>query len=284
MKPRFSKLDGGQLRAALSPRAAALLGNISVLPSVDSTNRHLQSLPLAEQHAHAVIADQQTAGRGRRGRHWHSPAGGNLYLSLGWAFERPVTFLATLPLAVAVATARGLQHCGVADHGIKWPNDILADGRKLAGILMELRSTNAGITHAVVGVGVNIYLPDDPETAGQIDQGWTDVVSRLKGAAGDGLRLAVAAAVVEELLAALDVFSQQGFEPFRTDWQRWDVLRQRQVEVFAGGQRLHGTALGISPTGGLRVSCENDDGTITEREFVAADVSVRGVPGRNRER
>jgi len=115
----FRAFDSPTIRAGLAADTRALLRQLTVLDTVDSTNRFLSSLPPAQQHGHAVVADRQESGRGRRGRSWHSPPGGNIYLSLGWQFARPADALLQLPLVVAVTVVRALQQAGVCAAGIK---------------------------------------------------------------------------------------------------------------------------------------------------------------------
>ena len=106
-----------------------------------------------------VLAECQTGGRGRREKSWHSPAGGNIYLSLGWWFRDCQWPLSTLPLIVAIAVCQALARAGLRGHGIKWPNDILVEGKKLAGILVEMQSAGSGPALAVIGVGLNVRMP-----------------------------------------------------------------------------------------------------------------------------
>ena len=149
-------LDCARIEGHVLPALRPLLRRVTVLEEVDSTNRYLDRMAPAERHGHAVLADRQTAGRGRRDRRWHSPAGGNLYFSLGWRFRRADLPFSTLPLLAAVAAAEALRRFGLERHGIKWPNDILVEGKKLAGILVETRGLDPGAPHFVVGIGVNV--------------------------------------------------------------------------------------------------------------------------------
>ena len=222
------------------------LSNLTVESSLDSTNSALQRLPVAEQHAAAILAEQQTSGRGRRGRQWHSPFGKNLYLSLGWKFNQPISELGCLPLVVALSAAQALTRAGLNDHHIKWPNDILLDGKKLCGCLVEMQADAQGVCHAVLGIGVNVHMPVS-EADGEIDQAWTDLHSRLP----DCSRNTLAALLLEELIGRLGLFSEQGFTPFRSFWKQMDGLEGHTIEVFAGSQTHRGIAMGIDDDGAL---------------------------------
>jgi BirA family biotin operon repressor/biotin-[acetyl-CoA-carboxylase] ligase len=220
--------------------------SLRIEPSLDSTNSALQRLPMAQQHGAVILAEQQTSGRGRRGRQWHSPFGKNLYLSLGWRFEKPLSELGCLPLVVALSTARALTRAGLNGQRIKWPNDILLDGRKLCGCLVEMQTNPQGACHVVVGVGINVHMPAS-EADGEIDQPWTDLHSRLPECSRNRL----AALLLEELFEHLDLFNENGFPPFRKYWQQMDGLKGQTIDVFAGKQKHRGIARGIDDSGAL---------------------------------
>lgn len=259
-------LDGATIEACLGGDAARRLRYLTVLSSVDSTNAELQRQPPERQHAHAILAGHQSSGRGRRQRSWHSPVG-NVYLSLGWRFERqPVA----LPLAVAVCVCRALDGTGLRGHGIKWPNDILVDGAKLAGVLVELTSGGSGGSQAVIGVGVNVDLPDSPESRSAIDQAWTDLASHLPGGAViDRNRLA--GCLLDELLPGLERFGRDGFAAFRQAWSRRDLLSGRAVRVQTDGPEIAGIAIGVDAGGSLLVDTAEQGVMVIH----AGDVSVR---------
>jgi BirA family biotin operon repressor/biotin-[acetyl-CoA-carboxylase] ligase len=246
-----------------------------VLDEVDSTNRYLERMAPAERHGHAVIADRQTAGRGRRERHWHSPAGGNLYFSLGWRFRHDDLPFSTLPLLAAVAAAEALRRFGLEGHGIKWPNDILVEGKKLAGILVELKSAGAA-TSAIVGIGINLAMPgpdgEDPNLL--IDRPWTDLASHLDDPSVAGKRNRVATLLLDQLLASLERFETSGFDSFRGPWARYDLLADTPVTLETDSGPVEGRAVGIRDTGELQV--EQANGSLVS--YHAGEVRVfRGI-------
>ena len=263
----LQRLDAARIAAALPPAARALGVAVAVETRIDSTNTRLLDTDAAHD-PQALFAESQTAGRGRRGRDWVSPFGSNLYLSLAWSFPAWPARLTTLPLAVAVALARAVSALGLDEAGIKWPNDLHADGRKLAGVLIEPRGEAGGPCRVVVGVGLNLQMQDAQSAA--IGQPWTSLAEAL-AARGRSLpsREAVAVAVLGELALALRQFEDQGFASFSAEWNRRDLLRDRAVRID-GGAAGEGIARGIDGDGGLVI--ETDGGC---RVVHAGEVSVR---------
>ena len=203
-------LDADQVKAALDARARALLTRLEILDTVDSTNAEV--MRQAEQgYVPGLVctAEQQTAGRGRRGRQWVSPYASNLYLSLLWEFSQGAAALEGLSLAVGVAVARALRACAVPYVQLKWPNDVLYGGAKLGGILLEMTGDAAGSCQVVIGVGLNVAMP--AAAAGAIDQAWTDIKTITANQHPGRNRLL--AALLNELLPLVADFEQQGFSP-----------------------------------------------------------------------
>jgi BirA family biotin operon repressor/biotin-[acetyl-CoA-carboxylase] ligase len=240
-------LDREAILAELSPAMAQSLGALTVLESVGSTNTVLSDLPAAQLHAHVVVADEQTDGRGRRRRHWHSPPGGNIYFSLGWRFEDAVP--SPLPLVAAVGLCRALDAIGLSAHGIKWPNDVQVGERKLAGILVESQSGVGGPPCAVIGIGLNVCMPR--EGAGTIDRPWTDLREHMGDSTPERNR--IVAALVEQMMGVMTGFVGSGLRPFHADWSRRDLLAGRQVAVEGVGEVVRGRADGIDADGALRI-------------------------------
>jgi len=239
-------LDKAAILAGMDPATRNQLTGLRIEASVDSTNSALQRLALAQQHAAVVLAEFQSAGRGRRGRQWHSPHGRNLYLSLGWKFEKSLAELGCLPLVLALCAAQALTRAGLEGHRVKWPNDLLLDGLKLGGCLVEVKGNAKGPCNAVLGVGINIHMPES-EVTNEIDQPWTDLHSQLPDCSRNGL----AALLLEELLKQMVVFAEQGFAPFRYLWKQMDSLNGQLVRVYSGSGSLQGTARGIDDHGAL---------------------------------
>lgn len=208
------------ISAALGAQARRF--DIDLLDRCDSTNAVL--LHRAEAGAPAgsvVVAAEQSAGRGRRGRAWLSAPGESLTFSLLWRFP-PGTAPAGLSLAVGLAVARGVENTATANVQLKWPNDLLLQNRKLGGILIELVP---GAPHAaVIGIGLNLQLPAGMPAA-------LCAQSAALGAATDAHVLL--AAVLMELLAVLELFGRQGFAALRDDWAARDAYANAPVRLLS---------------------------------------------------
>jgi BirA family biotin operon repressor/biotin-[acetyl-CoA-carboxylase] ligase len=239
-------LERVKIMAAMGPAGSGKLRSLQIVSSLDSTNAALRRMAIGDQHAAVIIAEHQSGGRGRRGRQWHSPYARNLYLSLGWMFDKALSELGCLPLVLALATVRALERTGLEGHLVKWPNDLLLDGRKLCGCLVEVQGDSQGPCHAVLGIGINVHMPETALT-GDIDQPWTDVQSRLPGCS----RNTLAGLLLDELVTALALFSVEGFTPFRDSWERYDALAGRRITVSTAAGEIRGTAAGIDGSGAL---------------------------------
>lgn len=265
-------LDGDRIAESVNPALRSSLRRVTVLPEVDSTNTAVQRLPAGDRHGHAILAECQTVGRGRRQRRWHSPAGGNIYMSLGWRFGREAPVLSNLPLLAALCVARALSRAGLEGHGIKWPNDILVENRKVAGILVELQSVGNEPALAVIGMGINVRMPatEAQDPAKIIDRPWTDLASHLPPEHRPCDRNRLAAMMLDELLAALPRFEETGFDSFRQAWGERDLLKGRHIRLQRDGGDVGGIADGVDQDGGLRL--KRDNGTIDV--FHSGEVSV----------
>ncbi|HET6564437.1 MAG TPA: biotin--[acetyl-CoA-carboxylase] ligase [Xanthomonadales bacterium] len=278
----FPPLSELAIRAQLSAGSVQALQQLSLLDEVGSTNAFLLQLPASELHAHALLAEQQIAGRGRRGKSWQSPPGSNIYLSLGWIFESTARDLSCLSLVAGVAAVRALESLGIVGAGLKWPNDIHADGRKLGGILLESRAASGGRAAVVMGIGINVAMPLDEVSAQAIDQPWTSV-TRLPGVEPvSDLRDRLAGAVLEQLLTSLNTFEDAGFQVFRDDWSRLDILLNQPVVAKTAEGEIYGQAIGIDGQGNLQVAEQLPAGQEQVHSFNSAEVSVRRTDPANK--
>ena len=250
----------------------ALLRELTVLERTDSTNSALARLPAEQRHAHALLAEQQTSGRGRRQRAWHSPAGGNIYLSLGWRFTTQTAALSTLPLVTALCLCRALDRTGLQGHGIKWPNDVLINGAKSAGILVETQAVGSGPVLAVIGIGLNVRMPGSGSghTTAIIDRPWTDLASQLPPEPRSISRNEVVALLLQELLPGLEAFEAGGFAAFRDEWRQRDLLAGHRLRLEGNGGFRYGRAIAVEEDGGLRVDIDG----YGQQVLYAADVSI----------
>ena len=257
----MSALDRRAIWSALSARPRQALSTIHIAEETDSTQSDALAAGVPAQGCALFLAEHQRAGQGRQGRAWISaPAEASLAMSLSRRFHRPLAAMSGLSLVVGIAVAEALALEGVR---LKWPNDLLADGRKLGGILVNLRAAPDGATDAVIGLGLNLRLPGD---AG-IDQPWTDLA---RCGAPSRTRNALLALLLEHLLPALESFEGAGLEPFLPRWQRLDAWAGREVRVL-DGERVHeGRLDGITPTGALRLRAGGE-----ECIFHSGEVSLR---------
>lgn len=216
---------------------------------VDSTNTVLaERLRAGAAAPELCTAEVQTAGRGRQGRSWVSGLGQSLVLSVSWRFAAPSDGLSGLSLAVGVALVEALAAGGFERVMLKWPNDLVIDDCKLAGILLEASHSGSGAVACVVGVGFNLDLaPADP---GRIDQPWTDFAREFGRVPA---RNALASQMANAILDACEQYRVDGLEPFAARWCERDALRGRRVHVLSGGAPIEGTASGIDSDGALLV-------------------------------
>ncbi|MCS3358373.1 bifunctional biotin--[acetyl-CoA-carboxylase] ligase/biotin operon repressor BirA [Xanthomonas translucens] len=260
-------LEAERIRAALAPAARAELAGLEIAWSLASSNSTLLARPAPPRGSQVLLAERQTGGRGRRGRVWASPLAAHLYLSVARGFDGGLGRLGGLSLAAGVAVAEALHAAGFATVGLKWPNDLLADGHKLGGLLVEGGGEFAGPARAVIGLGLNVRMP--AASAASIDQPWTDLAT-LAGASAEVSRNAIAATVLSHLLPALALFDAQGLAPFLPRYAALDLLAGRAIRIDEGGVAREGVALGLADDGALRVAFA--DG---ERALHAGEVSVR---------
>lgn len=252
----LERLNANRIRALVQTPAIGV--EVRVLS--ESTNLELGA---RFRHRHALLAECQHGGRGRLGRRWLSPPGAGLWFSWGYRFARAGADLGALAPAVGVALARVLALPGLK---LKWPNDLVVEGRKLGGILIEARSAGQ-VRDVVVGVGLNLHLPYH-DCAGP-DQPWTDL-HRIEST--PPRRNALAAALIRALDGACQAFERSGFASFDGDWRRLDALAGCPVRVERPPDAaLEGVAAGLAADGRLRVI----DAAGTEHLLSAGEVRVR---------
>ncbi len=255
-------LDAHAIVAALGPAAARV--RLVLVDEVDSTSTRLAELAQSgAPSGTCVVAEWQRAGRGRRGRGWEAGLGASLTFSLLWRFEQGPAGLAGLSLAVAVAVARALERSGVRGVGVKWPNDLVHDWKKLGGILVETAGEMLGPSNAVVGVGINYRLGE--ALARRIDQPATDLASLGEPPPS---RNALLAALLAELAAALERFGREGFAAFRDDWKARHAYDGRTVSVLEGaGPARTARILDVADDGALVVDFAGQASRLTSAEI-----------------
>lgn len=242
---------------------------IEVHTIVSSTNDLIKDNITEKPNGYVCLAEAQTHGRGRLGRVWHSPFGANLYLSMVWHFSGGFQMMSGLSLAIGVAICESLQTLGVCNAKVKWPNDILIDGKKLAGILIETEGYSDGSCSAIIGCGINFKMPDD---ATQIDQPWTDIIRNSEELP---CRNKVLAETINTMRDSLSVFQVEGFSAFRAKWEHYHAFNGEVVSLISGSKTISGTALGVDNSGAFALSIANEFGEEETHYFHGGEVSVR---------
>lgn len=261
-------LSEARIKAALTPYADELLSGLEIYPQIDSTNRYLvERAQSAAKSGLVCFAESQTAGKGRRGRQWVSPFGSNIYLSILWQFQNDPASIAGLSLAVGVAVIRALRELGLTEIGLKWPNDIYWQEKKLGGILIEVSGEAGGSCSAVIGLGLNLYLPAK-ETA-TITQPWTDL-EQILGTQTHS-RNKIAGLLLNHLLPVIANFETNTLNHYLSEWRGCDVMLNKAVSIYIGNQRIDGIVMGIDDNGMLLL--KNTAGEI--KTFASGEVSFR---------
>jgi len=271
-------LDAARMRAHACEQGRRLPDELEVHFLIDSTNDHLYAAPPpAPGAARVAFAELQSAGRGRRGRRWIAPFGSGLTFSISWTFAETPADLPALGLALGVAIAKVLSGLGAQRLSLKWPNDLLHDGRKLGGLLTQLRQESGGAATVVAGLGLNLALPDAARNAIEAVNSSDHpalAVADLAGATPHGVpsRNLIASRLVLGFEDALREFATVGFTGFAQEWAALDALRGAPVRVHQGSERFEGTARGTDRDGALLVESA---GRVL-RVF-SGDVSVRSA-------
>ena len=263
-------LDARVIQDGLGTGARKRVASVDTFLEIDSTNTWLRQRALDGAASGSVcVAESQSAGRGRRNRHWVSPFAASLYLSLLWRSAAGAAELGGLSLAAGVAIVRSLRTLGIDTAGLKWPNDVLVDGAKLAGILIDVIGESTGPCSVIIGIGINVAIPET--AAAEIDQNWIDL-RRLTGREAIS-RNRLASAVLDHTVAALEKFERSGLQPFLEEWSRHDVIQDRQVSLRLPNEVIQGRACGIDSGGALLV-----DTASGRRRFASGEVSLRLAP------
>ena len=237
---------------------------IFIYESIGSTNDQAKQLLAAHNAPMAVFAEHQTQGRGRRGREWVSPFAQNLYLSFVWPITKGLNQIDGLSLLVGVVVAKAIKRLSGIDAQLKWPNDVLIGGRKVAGILLELIGDPVELCHVVIGIGVNLNMIDSFDG---IDQEWTSLSKEVGGLVSREL---FAKTILEELMHYLDKQKKYGFSSVRSEWNELHAWKGANVSLHIGKQAVFGQVVGIGDKGEI---CLLVDGE--ERKYLGGELSLR---------
>lgn len=264
-------LDEKQVLQAIGEQRAWF--KLEILDEVPSTNTHLmQQAAKGAAHVTCVAAHVQSKGRGRRGRTWVSALGSSLTFSLLWRFQCSAAALSGLSLAVGVALIRALTSLGVNNAQLKWPNDVLIGNKKLAGILIDLHGDMDGPSAAVIGVGVNLHLPEN--VLKNIDQPATDLTSASMDAASSQIdQNKLLGVILKNMADVLSDFEQNGFLGVRDEWLRYHAYQNKSVRMLLhDGRNVDGTVSGVADDGILLVET-----ALGLQRFSAGEISLRGL-------
>ncbi|WP_448569557.1 bifunctional biotin--[acetyl-CoA-carboxylase] ligase/biotin operon repressor BirA [Thalassotalea ganghwensis] len=246
---------------------SALASKVELHTIIDSTNNYLlRKLPSNIKQAQVCIAEYQSAGRGRRGKQWMSPFGSHLYMSMYWYLEQGMSAAMGLSVVAAIAISDAIKQCYGIDVELKWPNDIYIDGKKLAGILIDLEGQALEPCHCVIGLGVNVAMPN--EAGKHIDQPWTDLQSHCKQPVD---RSELAGVIINTLTLRLREHQEQGINAMLETWHQRDRFLNKPVRLISGEKITEGICRGINNQGALLLECQGEI-----KPIYGGEVSLRG--------
>ena len=249
--------------------------NLILLETIDSTNTYLRKKILSHYQLstlyqyHICLSEHQSQGRGRHNaRKWHSPFGRNIYFSCLTFFQKDVSELAGLSLVVSLAVIKTLNHFKLPQPlWVKWPNDILCEAKKLAGILIDIKAEAHDGCYVIIGIGININLSIKHILEQEISQPWTSL-SAITGKNID--RNTVTALLIHQLIISLDQFRLEGLSAFLEDWKKTDFLFNKNIRLKNHHKIINGKSRGINTLGHLLV--ESSDGSL--QAYSSGDTSV----------
>lgn len=271
LQVQASKAEGYRLASGLdlldatrlAQRAAQLGVALQILPELASTNSHL--LHAQTPHGAICMVEYQSAGRGRRGRPWFNSVAGGICLSVCMRSSAGVSALEGLSLAVGVVVAEVLERLGCERVQLKWPNDLLLDGRKLGGILIEIGGDLAGDCFAIIGLGLNVYS----RLSESIEQPWVS----LADVAIDVRRTTLAEALIEAMIELVNNYSDRGFAAYHQPWLTRAAFLNQTVTLSTPQGSVTGRMTGLDSSGGLVLSLQGE-----QQVFTGGEISLRRQP------
>ena len=249
---RITLLDRDKILVAAG-KATARIHRLDIFHSLPSTNSFMldQITPGFGQVSDGFsicLAEMQTSGRGSRGRSWVSPFGHNIYMSVLKEFPAGAKSVGGLSLAIGLGLARALSRFGIADVGLKWPNDLLIKQRKVAGILLDIKGEALDACYVVIGIGLNLKL--SAAQMATVEQPWTALVDH-------GFKIEnrneLVGALIDSTIDVVDEFQKAGFEKFLAEWSALDLSKDREIELKSRSGTHSGIGSGVDKSGGLLV-------------------------------
>ena len=239
--------------------------NVHVEQILESTNQYLLDKLPNISNGQTCIAEYQAAGRGRRGREWVSPFASHLYFSMYWRLEAGIEKASGLSLLVGIATVNALEKLGLHGVGLKWPNDLYYQGKKLAGILIELNAQASDVCHSVIGIGINVRMPE--QQGKLIDQPWIDL-NNISTQPVD--RNQLSGLLIKELHTLLSDYEEKGLVPFLDRWFELDYFLNKQVNLIVADNVQTGICRGINEQGALLLQIDNEI-----KPYIGGEISLR---------
>jgi len=262
-------LEKHSIARHLSPHCEKYIDKLHLIDEVDSTSNFLSTNTSCESVQGSIcVAEAQLSGRGRRGRSWVSTPYSNIMMSMSWQFERGPASLAGLSLAAGVAVINALEVSGVRNVGLKWPNDILWNSRKLAGLLVDVQGEAAGPSRVILGLGLNVMIGE--KDAKRIDQPWVDVKTILDQVID---RNQLVASLINQLDDMFNRFDTAGLGAFEQDWLEAHVFHGKTVNLLHGDEKLVGVVEGIDASGAIKL--RDTSGQVNH--YHSGEVSLRAV-------
>lgn len=231
---------------------------------IASTNGFILSHTTELKNGDVCVAEYQSAGRGRRGRTWVSPYGHHLYFSLFWTFPQGMAQAMGLSLVVACTLVEVLKSFGVENIGVKWPNDIYLDNKKLAGILIEMSGQADSQCQLIIGVGVNMAMSE--EQGKGIDQPWSD----LSDLVDMPDKTALVIELQKQLKRDIQLFEREGLRAFKLRWQAADLFYGREIRLLMADNFVDGICRGVDEQGAVLL--ETAEGV---QAFIGGEISLR---------
>lgn len=240
---------------------------LEIHQQLDSTNSYLLTQQLTDK-VKICLAESQTAGRGRHGKGWHSPKDANIYLSFAHRLKIDISSLSGFSLVIGITLVETLQKYCKDLIKLKWPNDLLVNGKKLSGILVEIKNESKGSYKLITGIGINIDMPEN--TADFIDQPSISL-SQCRPLT-ELSRNALAADIINNIQDKVNLFEQRGFVPFHHKWNKLDIWYGQQVVIEIGNNKMLGIHRGIDFSGALIL---DQEGKLSS--WNSGEVSLRGT-------
>lgn len=259
-------LSENKIRKALSARCNKYFHSIDILFNTTSTNSYLfKRIDSDLIRGQVVLAEYQSQGKGRRGNKWLSPLASGIYLSIAWQLDKSPTVLGLLSLYIGVAIIRALKTLNINTVGLKWPNDILIDNKKLGGVLLEMRGESGGPVDVVIGVGLNYDLPE--EMISSIDQPVTDICHHSQQRLS---RNKIAASLISNIFEVLDSMQTETDLVLLNEWRQYDCCKNEYVRLILPGSKIQGRLEGVDDQGSLLI-CVNGK----TQHFSSGEISLR---------